>query len=478
MPTSSTDSQPGSDSIRFVDLWRFKWFLLICVMAACGLAQVYQMNSQSEYEVNARLLVKNTGLPGDDTRGEAYRRDFIPTQAEIVGSPAVIEQALAQLKALDDISSELSVSDVKENLQVQVIAGTNVLNLRYRDTNEKQAGFVIERLIESYNSFLSTLERSKIEREVAMFSEREAELAGKIANLQNQLSEFDAADPTKGIGAEGAQVQRSLMRELVESVVEAKKRHIQIEKYLDTYLVVAMIERRRESNIALTGGLGGAETLSVSSRSEKSSLQSLADQVKKNQELDMITTLAKSGEINVDDPTPLRKKLIETELLLTDVSQRFSHKHPHVVALRNQIETIERRLQMSIDSLPTILQDELDACEKSNRQLKIHFDEQLSFMHQIDSNIVKENDQREEIQRLQTSHDTAFEQLRLAGLVQQNQENRPIGTSVQIIESPTLSDQKLKLSPKVLSALSTGFGLLGGVLCLPTLVRFRRKSTN
>jgi len=166
--------------------------------------------------------------------------------------------------------------------------------------------------------------------------------------------------------------------------------------------------------------------------------------------------------------------LLETEIQLSEILQLFGAKHPETRALQAQLQTIKQRLEVAVDSLPVVLQDELSMVNKYSEQLKNRYDEQLTKMRQVDALILQEDQVNQSLARLRDKHDATMEELRLAQLVQENQSDLPMGTSVKVIEVPSTVEQPLQASPQVITAIACGFGLLGGILCLPVFIRFRK----
>ena len=84
----------GDSQIDLTTIWRGKWYFVICVAISLLLGVAYLLLVDPEYDLGARLLVEEKGLPLE--LGQPAPRDkvFLPTQAEIIRSPAVIDRAV------------------------------------------------------------------------------------------------------------------------------------------------------------------------------------------------------------------------------------------------------------------------------------------------------------------------------------------------------------------------------------------------
>ena len=87
----------------------------------------------STLEFSARLLVLSGDRPLDEVQ-ERESESFLPTQAEIIRSPAIIQKSLASIAAPAD---ELATQDVIARLDVQPLLGTNVMTLQLQDVDQE-----------------------------------------------------------------------------------------------------------------------------------------------------------------------------------------------------------------------------------------------------------------------------------------------------------------------------------------------------
>ena len=89
---ASTVPQDLTSLINPKLLWHHRVYIAVCLSVALLLGCVYLMVASPKYEVEARLVVENRGQPLDPT--EESGDDFLPTQVEIIRSPAVIAEVV------------------------------------------------------------------------------------------------------------------------------------------------------------------------------------------------------------------------------------------------------------------------------------------------------------------------------------------------------------------------------------------------
>src|SRR6188474_1677050 len=131
---ASEQSGVRSDShglLDFLDLsllWRRKWYLMLSVLVAVGLAAIYVNYKIPIYEVTTRLLVQQSRLGADKDRMVRMDRSFLVTQGEIIASPVVVRTALEALRAKDAPPVDyVTISATVAALHVLCVDDANVM---------------------------------------------------------------------------------------------------------------------------------------------------------------------------------------------------------------------------------------------------------------------------------------------------------------------------------------------------------------
>jgi capsular exopolysaccharide synthesis family protein len=109
------------------------------------------------YEVDARLVVHKEGFIIDGTRPIIGDAEFLATQAQVVGSPAIIREALhsAPLSSLAEVEVD-PVHAVIESLKVTPIRGTDVLSVQFWDSNLAEATRLVEAIVARYRDYIQS----------------------------------------------------------------------------------------------------------------------------------------------------------------------------------------------------------------------------------------------------------------------------------------------------------------------------------
>ena len=115
-------------------LWRRKWLLLCCLVASVSLAAVYLRRADRTYLSESRLLVERVGAPLKPPLQFRQTEQFLATQAQIIGSRAVIERACRAYSPKSASPDKDAVDVVRESIRVAPVEGTNVIRVSFYTT--------------------------------------------------------------------------------------------------------------------------------------------------------------------------------------------------------------------------------------------------------------------------------------------------------------------------------------------------------
>jgi len=144
--------QPANEQWITLDLLlRNVKTLFLCAVLAISLGAAYLAFASPTLEIAAKLLVVPDERLLDQEQRKRESDAFLPTQAEIIRSPAVIQRAL---ETMASPANEPATYEVIGRLQVQPLLGTNVMTLRLQDTNEASGLKLLSAIIASYKNYL------------------------------------------------------------------------------------------------------------------------------------------------------------------------------------------------------------------------------------------------------------------------------------------------------------------------------------
>jgi uncharacterized protein involved in exopolysaccharide biosynthesis len=167
-PASSLHELDGGRPSLIAILWRGRRWYAACVLTCLALASVYLVVDTRVYQATARLLIlRHGGRPIDIGNGGPSRLaeeadDYIPTQAMIVSSPAVVGRAIRSI-GLENLPSladprRTGRSPVQRAIKNLTITRPDrqarVLQLEYRARSPGEAARMLRAITESYQAFL------------------------------------------------------------------------------------------------------------------------------------------------------------------------------------------------------------------------------------------------------------------------------------------------------------------------------------
>ena len=114
--------------------------------------------SEPVYEASARLTVdhrsislSNLGQAINDQRSELPSgANLLATQMELIKSEQVLQPALERIESQSGINDDtLTTSELKSNLSIRVVPATNILELKYADSDPNTAALILSAISES-----------------------------------------------------------------------------------------------------------------------------------------------------------------------------------------------------------------------------------------------------------------------------------------------------------------------------------------
>ncbi|KOP23869.1 lipopolysaccharide biosynthesis protein [Hapalosiphon sp. MRB220] len=147
------------DFQKYLLVLQRRWMTAVGIFGAVvTLALLYAFSLKPTYTAQASLLIKTnrtsslTGLGEDIGRIESLVRENSPvdTQAKIVISVPVIQETITSLSLKNDEGEPLTVEELLEDLKVESVKGTDVLEISYTNENPQLAAKVINKVVDTY----------------------------------------------------------------------------------------------------------------------------------------------------------------------------------------------------------------------------------------------------------------------------------------------------------------------------------------
>lgn len=209
--TSNVNLDEYLDFYKYWQVLKRRWVpALVTFASIVGVAAAGSFLLPEIYEAEAELLIESdntsrlTGL--EDSLGEVEGLTIdsnpVTTQARVLQSRPVVQQLVKDLNLRDGEGKLLKYKDILENLTIEPIVGTDVLQVSYKNKNPEIAALAVNKLIELYinadalnNSSSSTAAGKFIKQQLPQV---EANLRQAEANLR----EFKNANRTASLREE------------------------------------------------------------------------------------------------------------------------------------------------------------------------------------------------------------------------------------------------------------------------------------
>lgn len=144
---------------KYLEVLQRRWLVVVGIFGiTVTLGCLYAFSLKPSYKAEASLMIKTnrtsslTGLPEDIGRLEALNVNDNPleTQVRIVGSNPVLDNTIKSLNLKDNEGKPLSIRDLAQQLKVEGIKGTDVVQLSYQSDNPELAAKIVNQVIDSY----------------------------------------------------------------------------------------------------------------------------------------------------------------------------------------------------------------------------------------------------------------------------------------------------------------------------------------
>ncbi|QMS86888.1 polysaccharide biosynthesis tyrosine autokinase [Nostoc edaphicum CCNP1411] len=156
------ESLPNFEEVniqKYLEVIQRRWLPLVGIFSiAVTFGCLYAFSLKPSYKAEGSLMIKTnrssslTGLPQDIGRLEALNVNDNPleTQVRVIGSNPVIEKTINSLKLKDSQGKPLSIPVLAEQLKIEGIKGTDVVQLSYKGGDPELAAKIVNEVIDSY----------------------------------------------------------------------------------------------------------------------------------------------------------------------------------------------------------------------------------------------------------------------------------------------------------------------------------------
>ena len=188
------------EEIDFQKYWlvlKRRWIPAVLVLGATvALALVAALSEDSIYQAEGKVLFKRdrtsslTGLDEDLGRVEILSEEPLNTQAELIRSLPVMEDAISALNMTTETGELVEPRDLLARVSARPIVGTDVIRISIQSGDPQEATMVVNQVIESYR--LQNIESNRAEAAAArqFIEEQLPATESEVSRLEAELREF------------------------------------------------------------------------------------------------------------------------------------------------------------------------------------------------------------------------------------------------------------------------------------------------
>jgi polysaccharide biosynthesis transport protein len=212
--------------------------------AACAF---WTLRQTPLYKTEFSLLVKpieqqrNSDLPVDPAApesGYSLGNDYASnhsTLIEVLGSPRVLESAVAALKPT---YPDISIDELANGISIAQLEETDILAISYTDSDRQRAQFIARTLTQVYLRYGDSLRKSSLDQGIQFVDKQLPTLQARVSQLQKQLElfrqKYTIVDP-EARGTSLAEFLKSIeekQQETNTSLTEAKQTYASLKQQL------------------------------------------------------------------------------------------------------------------------------------------------------------------------------------------------------------------------------------------------------
>jgi polysaccharide biosynthesis transport protein len=443
-------SNTYEEQIDFQKYWlvlKRRWLPATAIFV--GVTSVFLLSALSQkpsYQAEAQLLIrtdKSSELVGlEDDRGqiEVLGKDSNPvvTEAEILRSRPIVEQAIKQLNLTNEQGKLLSYREVAANLDVKPIVGTDVLQIFYQDSDPELAASIANKIIELYVQEDTLSNRSTAASARQFIEGQLPKVESTVAKAETELRRFKTKNKIANLSQEASNSIDAIRS--LESEIETVNTNLE------------EINGRFEQ---LRGQLNinWQEAVAISSLGQSAMPQLIAELQKVR--IDLVNQRDRFAE-NAPQIVSLKERELELESLLDkQISQiqgdrqlgSLKNKILKISASDSDQQMITQLANMGVERIGLVKKS---AALKRNLQARTQNLENLPLLEE------QQRELERRVQATQSTYQTLLSQLQETQVA----ENQNVG-NVRIIANAVAPEQPMgSTKKKLITVIGSGMGAL------------------
>lgn len=232
LDTSATVSLSGI----LKSVWRRKLWVVASAVVWLAIGLLYLHFAPQTYESRAELLVERKGVQLDQgDLGIRQEEEFVATQARVIQSPAVVAPAIETLSLPTLGVDEDPLESITRSISINPFKDTNVLEVLVRRQDAEEAYEVLNAVVTHYREFLQEDDHNTYRETLKILTENEQKLRNELKSLKSDYARLRENSPLIGQEKDPAELQKTLLTDLGQSIVKTKGRRIELENQIEAW---------------------------------------------------------------------------------------------------------------------------------------------------------------------------------------------------------------------------------------------------
>ena len=278
----------------------------IAIWIAFSTEEIYQAYSKLRFKKNTAPTL--TAEAGEESGIDSLSSENTPldTEAEVIRSYSIISQTIEALALRDQEGNPKSYEEIRDRLEVESLADTDVLRISYQSRDPQEAKAVVDQIVESYleNNLLTNRTEAVAAREfiTEQLPKTEASLKQAEGALRSFKEEYHIVDLT-----EESQLLVGQISELDNKITQTRAAKEKIASR------IASLEKKL--------GVSAEEALALSTVNDSATVQQVLTQLQE----------------------------VKTQLAIAQ--SRYTEENPTVINLTSQKNNLEALLEQEVKQI-------------------------------------------------------------------------------------------------------------------------------
>ena len=288
--------------------WKPALFVLLLTVGATTalstlLKTTYQAEGKLLFKENNTSSLANIGEGVGELKPLSNNQTPLSTQVEVITSIPILQETIDRLKLENEAGEPLNPEDLEQNLEVEIIGGSDVIKITYQNSDPVTAADTVNTLMNTYIAKQISGNQEETSGAREFISDQIPQIETKVLRAESQLRQFKEANHVVDLAKE---------RETI--VVE----------------------------------LGNLNRQLANTSSQFQGVQAQANTLQKQLGLNLKQAISASQLGNSPVVEGIFRELINTESELAQERQRFRDNHPSVISLKEKKADLNQKLRQLV----------------------------------------------------------------------------------------------------------------------------------